>query len=209
MDRTRASKTVIQIDSMFHYIFYFGQNKIVWKAVISLIVILFSAFAIWAKRSALTNGHLDFQNNYLLNFTITNGITEDIERIIHSGINTEFNFFIKVYEVRKHWWDKNITSLAVSHKINYDNLKNVYMVKFSENNNKTMTFKSFDKSKKRVSEIRELAINELCDLQKGKLYQIRIMAELEKIKTPTPLFLLFFSPWKLKTDWYTLNFVYW
>jgi hypothetical protein len=84
----------------------------------------------------------------------------------------------------------------------------VYMVTLSEKDDKVFYVADFDKAKKLMSEIRGLGITRLHNLQKGKRYQVRMMAELDKITLPFYLdYILFFlSLWDFETDWYTVDF---
>jgi len=141
--------------------------------------------------------------------TVTGCFTEEMEKAIENGIVTTFTFFIKLYETRTLWWDKNIADLKVSHEIQYDNLKKIYVVKLSEKQ-KPIFVKDFDEVKKLMSEIVGLKVTELSNLRKGTRYQIHMMAELDEIKLPFYLhYVLFFlSLWDFETDWYTIDFRY-
>jgi hypothetical protein len=133
-----------------------------------------------------------------------------MKKAIDNGINTTFTFYIELYEIRDLWWDRQIADLSVSHHIKYDNLKKVYTVTLSEKDNKVFYVEDFDKAKKLMSEIRGFGITRLHNLQKGKRYQVRMMAELDKITLPFYLDYVFFflSLWDFETDWYTVDFSY-
>ena len=84
------------------------------------------------------------------------------------------------------------------------------MVRLFEKGNETILVHDFDEVKKLMSGIRGLRVSELDKLKKGKSYQVRMMAELDKIRLPLKLHNVFFflSLWDFETDWYTLDFVY-
>jgi len=149
------------------------------------------------------------RDHLLLYFTVTDCFTEDMEKAIENGIITTFTFFIRLYETRALWWDKELADLKVSHEIQYDNLKKVYVLKLSEKQ-KSISVKDFDEAKKLMSEIVGLKVTELHKLHKDRRYQIRMMAELDEIKLPFYLhYVLFFlSLWDFETDWYTVDFRY-
>jgi Domain of unknown function (DUF4390) len=146
----------------------------------------------------------------ILSFSVTGCFTEEMKKAIDNGIDTTFTFYIELYEVRGLWWDRQVADLSVSHNIKYDNLKKVYMVTLSEKGDKVFYAEDFDKAKKLMSEIMGFGITRLHNLQKGKRYQVRMMAELDKITLPFYLdYVLFFlSLWDFETDWYTVDFIY-
>jgi len=146
----------------------------------------------------------------ILSFSVTGCFTEEMKKAIDNGIDTTFTFYIELYEVRELWWDRQVADLSVSHNIKYDNLKKVYMVTLSEKGDKVFYVEDFDKAKKVMSEIKGFGITRLHNLQKGKLYQVRMMTELDKITLPFYLDYVFFflSLWDFETDWYTVDFSY-
>ena len=146
----------------------------------------------------------------ILSFSVTGCFTEEMKKAIDNGIDTTFTFYIELYEVRGMWWDRQVADLSVSHNIKYDNLKKVYMVTLSEKGDKVFYVEDFNKAKRVMSEIRGFGITRLHNLQKGKRYQVRMMAELDKIRLPFYLdYVLFFlSLWDFETDWYTVDFIY-
>ena len=146
----------------------------------------------------------------ILSFSVTGCFTEEMKKAIENGIDTTFTFYIELYEIREFWWDKQVTELRISHLIKYDNLKKVYAVTLSEKGDKVFYVEDFGKAKKLMSEIKGFGITRLHNLQKGKRYQVRMMAELDKITLPFYLdYVLFFlSLWDFETDWYTVDFTY-
>ncbi len=150
------------------------------------------------------------RDHLLLYLTITNCFTEELVKAIDSGINTTFTFFVRLFEVRDLAFDRKIADLKVSHAIKYDSLKRVYLITLSEKEGKTIAVKDFEAAKKLMSDLVGLPVTELKNLQKGRRYQLRMMAELDKIRLPFHLhYILFFlSLWDFETDWYSLDFRY-
>ena len=182
------------------------------KSAVALILLMSFLFAIPARaeEAGLTDIVItNTRDHLLLYFTVTDCFTEDMEKAIENGIITTFTFFIRLYETRALWWDKGLADLKVSHEIQYDNLKKVYVLKLSEKQ-KSISVKDFDEAKKLMSEIVGLKVTELHKLHKDRRYQIRMMAELDEIKLPFYLhYVLFFlSLWDFETDWYTVDFRY-
>jgi len=190
----------------------FFVKEIISRTVITpfLLVSLFASPA-RASEAALTDIVVtNTRGQPLLYFSITNCFTEDMKEAIHNGIMTTFTFFIKLYEIKGFWWDKKIADLKVSHDIQYDSLKKVYRVRLSERNNKMILVRDFQEAKKLASEIVDLEITGLHNLHKGSRYQVRMMAELDKITLPFYLHYVFFflSLWDFETDWYRVDFKY-
>jgi hypothetical protein len=178
--------------------------------MIFLLNLLFSSAA-WGEEARITDIVVtNTRDHLLLYFTVTDCFTEEMNKAIESGINTSFTFFIKLYDMRSYWWDNKITDLKVSHEIQYDSLKKLYLVKLSERNNTSVSLKDFEEAKTLMSEIVGLKVTELRKLQKGNRYQVRMMAELDKIRLPFYLHYVFFflSLWDFQTSWYTMDFRY-
>lgn len=199
---------VLQGKHMIH----FASLGIRLKSALVLIFSISLLFAVPARaeEARLTDIVItNTRDDLLLYFTVTGCFTEEMEKAIENGIVTTFTFFIKLYETRTLWWDKNIADLKVSHEIQYDNLKKIYVVKLSEKQ-KPIFVKDFDEVKKLMSEIVGLKVTELGNLRKDTRYQIHMMAELDEIKLPFYLhYVLFFlSLWDFETDWYTIDFRY-
>ena len=146
----------------------------------------------------------------LIYFRVTGCFTEEMIKAIENGINTTFTFFIGLYEVRDFQRDKNIAELRVTHSIVYDNLKKAYKVRLSEGNSEMILVEDFHEAKNLMSKIVGVKLTGLNKLQKGNRYQVRMMAELAKIRLPLYLdYVLFFlSLWDFETDWYKVNFTY-
>ncbi|MDY7037281.1 MAG: DUF4390 domain-containing protein, partial [Thermodesulfobacteriota bacterium] len=98
----------------------------------------------------------------------------------------------------------------VSHSIKYDNLKKIYEVSLSENDNEIITVQDFEKAKKLMSDVVAFKVISMDKLHRGGHYQLKMMAELNKIKLPFYLHYVFFflSLWDFETDWYSVNFGY-
>lgn len=148
------------------------------------------------------------RDHLLLYFCGSDCFTDEMVKAIESGMNTAFTFYVRLYEVRDFWWDVEIADLKVSHDIHYDSLKKTYTLKLPETDHEVVVLDDFEKAKKLMSSIVGLKVTELSNLHKGKRYQIRMMAELGKIKLPFYLHhvLFFLSLWDFKTDWYTFDF---
>lgn len=182
-------------------------------SLLVIIVLIFSQFAmpVLAGRAYLSDIVLtNNRDHILIYFTVNDCFTLDMNKAIESGLKTTFTFFVNLSERRNFWWDRKVKYIEVYHTIKYDNLKGVYEVRLSENNNEVIILKDYDKAKKLMSEIIALKVIPIANLEKGARYQLQLMAELDKIRLPLYLhYVLFFlSLWNFETDWYTVNFRY-
>jgi len=173
-------------------------------------------WVVWAVPAMAKEAYLsDFvvtntRDHLLVYFTVNNCFTPEMNNAIESGIETTFTFFVQLHEKRELVWDKKIADLEVSHSIKYDSLKKTYSVRFSEDNNREVTARTFEEAKKLMAEIAALKVLPMHQLKKGKRYQLQMMAQLDKIRLPFYLHYVFFflSLWDFETDWYAVDFRY-
>ena len=150
------------------------------------------------------------QEDLLVFFDIKGCFTREMEEAILNGIPTTFTIVIKLYRTRTAWLDASIASITLEHTIKYDSLKNEFRVTRSEDDSTELVVKDFDAAKKAMAEIRNIGVVPLKELQERGKYQLRVKAELEKVRLPLYLhYVLFFvSLWDFETDWYTVDFIY-
>ncbi len=150
------------------------------------------------------------REDLLVFFNIKGSFTREMEEAILNGIPTTFAIQIKLYRSRTLWPDASIADLELEHTIKHDSLKNEFRVTRSEDDFSELVFKEFDDAKKAMTEIKNIKIVALKDLVKRGKYQLRVKAELEKVRLPLYLhYVLFFvSLWDFETDWYTVDFTY-
>ena len=150
------------------------------------------------------------QEDLLVFFDIQGCFTREMEEAILNGIPTTFTIIIRLYKTRTFWFDGSISSLRLEHTIKYDSLKNEFRVTRSEDKDNEVLFKEFAKAKKAMAELRNIEVVPLKELQKKGQYQLRVKAELEKVRLPLYLhYVLFFvTLWDFETDWYTVDFTY-
>ena len=150
------------------------------------------------------------QEDLLVFFDIQGCFTREMEEAILNGIPTTFTIIIRLYRTRTLWFDGSISSLKLEHTIKYDSLKNEFRVTRSEDDSKELVFKDFERAKKSMAEISSIKVVPLEQLQRKSQYQLRVKAELEKVRLPLYLhYVLFFvTLWDFETDWYTVDFTY-
>lgn len=172
---------------------------------------LFQTGLAQARDAQLTNIIVtNTRDDFLVYLTVKGAFRDKMKKAILSGVPTTFSFFLTLYEKRNMWLDKKIADVKVTHTIKYDNLKNEFVVYRSWKNGKLERTKSFAEAQKLMTEIDSFKIVPLSRLEKGKQYQLRAKAELNRLTLPLYLhYVLFFvSLWDFETDWYTIDFIY-
>lgn len=189
---------------------FMKKRKITLLIVIILIVTQWAVPAL-AEKAYLSDIVVSEDQAYLLvYFTVQECFTTEMNKAIENGIETTFTFFVKLNEKKRFQRDKKIAGLELRHSIKYDNLKEVYEVRLSEQDNKTITVNDFEEAKKLMSDVVALKVTALNTLKEGGDYQLKMMAELDKIRLPFYLhYVLFFlSLWDFETDWHKIDFRY-
>jgi len=179
--------------------------------IITLVLSMFLPSPLWAKGARLTNIIVTNTSDDLLVYLKVEGaLTEPMKEAVLSGVPTTFSFFIRLYQARNLWLDKPIANLDITHTIKYDNLKKEFEIQRSWESRKTQTTKSFAEARKLMAEIDRLKAVPLNQLEKGRQYQLRAKAQLDKLTLPLYLHYVLFlvSLWDFETDWYTIDFIF-
>ena len=150
------------------------------------------------------------RDDLLIYLAVEGAFTEKMETAVSSGVPATFSFFITLYQSRSFWYDREIVDIKITHAIKYDNLKKEYIIHRSWDDDPPKIVKSFMEAKKLMAEIDSLKVVPLNLLEKGKRYQIRTKAQLNKLTLPFYLHyvFIFVSLWDFETDWYTIDFIY-
>lgn len=179
--------------------------------IIFALIVMQSTVPSWAEDAYLSDIVLtNDQENLLVHFTVEECFTAEMNEAIEKGIETTFTFFVKLNEKKGLWRDKRIAHREFRHTIKYDNLKKIYEIRLSEQGNEIITVKDFDEAKRLMSDVVALRVTSIHRLREGKDYQLKVMAELDKIRLPLKLhYVLFFlSLWDFETGWHAIDFRY-
>lgn len=111
--------------------------------------LLYAAFilsfpCLW-ERSLCNRYCINRGDSLLLDFKVKNTLQEDLRNAINNGMSVTYVYFVNLYEVRELWWDKKIAQFRLLHNIEYDILKEVYLVRLSKEENKTISLTDFKK----------------------------------------------------------------
>ncbi len=165
----------------------------------------------WSKQAQISDIIVTNNRDYLLVYFFTKGcFTPDMNKAIQNGIPTTFTFLIELYKPRSFWPNRLLTSLKLHHNIKYDSLRDEYSILLSERGNQVFTVKEFSKAQEMMADVSNIQMIPLKNLERNNQYQVRIKAELNKVRLPLYLhYLLFFvSLWDFETDWYVVDFIY-
>ncbi len=174
-------------------------------------LLLWGPVPAWGKQAQISDIIVTNNQDSLLVYFFTKGcFTPDMNKAILNGIPTTFTFLIELYKPRSLWPNKQLTSLKLHHTIKYDSLRQEFSVTLSERGNQTFIMKEFSKAQEMMADVSNFQLVPLQTLEKNIQYQLRIKAELNKVRLPLYLhYLLFFvSLWDFDTDWYIVDFIY-
>jgi hypothetical protein len=166
---------------------------------------------VWGKQAQIGDIIVTNNQDYLLVYFFTKGcFTPEMNKAIMNGIPTTFTFLIELYKPRSLWPNKRLSSLKLHHTIKYDSLREEFSVTLSERGNQTFVMKDFSKAQEMMADASNVQLISLQALEKNNQYQLRIKAELNKVRLPLYLhYLLFFvSLWDFETDWFVVDFIY-
>ena len=136
-------------------------------------------------------------------FLIENCFTEKMDEAIRIGVKTVFTFYIRLYQKRKLWRDRKIASVQFRHSIQYDPIREEYLVT-TEENHSSRTTSNLEEAKRWIARVEGLEIRPTSQLEPGVPTELRIKAELDPVKLPFHLEYLFFfvSLWDFETKWH-------
>jgi len=160
----------------------------------------------WLDNVTLTNT----RDQLIAYFKVQNAFTPKIKEAILNGVPTTFNFYISLYRNRESWFNEKISSHKISNTLKYNALRENFTLLRPWKSKKTLTIKTFSEAREQMTDITGFTIIPMDQLIQGEKYQIRIKAEMKKIKLPLYLHHVFFflSLWNFETDWYTMDFTY-
>jgi hypothetical protein len=150
------------------------------------------------------------REDLLVFFQIKGCFTRDMDEAILNGIPTTFTILVKLSRSRPFWLDESLSAQEIEHSIKHDSLRNEFQVRRTEDGGRVLVFKDFPAAKNAMAEVKGVKVVPLQELVRGSKYQLKVKAELQKVRLPLNLhYVLFFlSLWDFETDWYTVDFTY-
>jgi hypothetical protein len=150
------------------------------------------------------------RDDLLVYFEVTGAFPDKIDQAVMNGIPTAFSFYITLYETDRFWFNKKIADRLIKSTITYNSLKKEFTVLKPWKSETPVNTHSFEEAQTLMTEIDNLSFIPLDKIIKGKKYELRIKAELDKVTLPLYLHNVFFfvSYWNFETNWYLINFTY-
>jgi len=143
------------------------------------------------------------QDTLQVDLKIDSEFTPEIKAAVLNGVPVRFTFSISLYEVNDFWFDTKVAGVIAIHELRYDVTKRVYKLTRSRGVLRPTYIEDFEKAQLQISEINNLEVIALKDLNKGEHYQLMASAGLSVKKYA------FFNLYRgVKNDHYTVNFVY-
>jgi len=152
------------------------------------------------------------KGNLCLSFRLSNGLTDQIERILQSGIPIRYTFDVKLKRHRLIWKDE-IRHLEIKRLIVFDNIRNEYVLSFYypfTRDTRIISVSRLAEAKKYMFQVDNLNIIPLSRLSKSNKYSIEIKAVAKKGESSMPFSRLIkvFSSFGFETDTYEVEFRY-
>lgn len=150
-----------------------------------------------------TGGHL------LLFATVRHCFTDEMLEGVRNGIPLTFRFDIRLYKIRKNWFDAELAEHKINHTLSHDTLKEEYQVAFAEKDRPDAS-KSLEEVKKMMADLNGLKLVPLKKLTVGSRYSLKIKATLVENTLPFSMHSIipFTSLWNFETDWRIVEFSY-
>ena len=149
--------------------------------------------------------------DHLLLYTRLEGaFVERVDKAVQSGVVTTISYYVDIFQQKRFWFDRQVTSLRAEHQIKFNAMKNVYTVTRSWAKPKSVTTDDYEEAKQIMSRLEGIRAADLSDLIRGEVYQVRARARLEEFALPVYLkFIGLFTDLEaFETDWRYAAFVY-
>lgn len=146
----------------------------------------------------------------LLFGVLQNGLRAEVTESLQSGISIDFSFFVELYKTTENWPRELVASLTFKHSINYDTLRDAYIVTVEEKDNRTTRFSSLPEAQAMLERLNAVQITELSQLIPEQRYEVRIRAELSQKTMPLGVnnLLPLIKKTDVKTKWQNIEFSY-
>ena len=179
------------------------------KSVIAILILLFFSLDTFSLvRAEVDSASMKYRPIHA-QFASQGCFQKEILDTILAGIPVTYTFQVKVYQPIPLWFDREISSLRLIRKIQYDNLKNEYRVTLNGRQSITKVLADFSEVKKMIENVNETVLVSPDLFKKNDLYYLKYHLDIRVESTsdlPLPLeYLLSLLPWgQSKTGWSTI-----
>lgn len=184
------------------------MNPSKWIGLFILLLLVWMAYpnAVGASGPKVEISHLVIKNSgdsLVVDLKVDSEFTPEINEAIRNGVPVRLTFSIGLYEIHNFWFDTWIAGRTAIHELRYDVTKKAYKLIRSRGVLRPIYMENFEKARLYISEISNLEVISLNNLNKGKHYQLMVGAGLSLRKYE------FFNLFReVKNDHYTINFIY-
>ena len=149
------------------------------------------------------------QEELCINFSLSGGLTSNIEKILQSGIPVKYLFEISL-ERKRFLWDDELKHMELARTVVLDNIRDEYDLNFNYPSTRIITVSNLDQAAEYLFNIKQLPIVPLRGLVKGEKYVLHIKASAKKGETSMPFgdLMKIFSSFGFSTDAYDVEFQY-
>jgi hypothetical protein len=186
---------------------FFNKKRLLIILVFFFSITALSSYAHAEKDAEIANMLVSKSaDTYFLSFSVKNAFSEEIDKIISSGIPVTFSFDIVIVKKRSFFFDKTVYEKELNHKLKYSSLTKTYFIKKPYISEDPYIINSEERAKSEMSSITDLSFENFSP-EKDSEYEIRARARLQEITLPFYLHRVFFflSAWDFKTDWHKLS----
>ena len=179
--------------------------------VAAVVCLLLAPPEVFAQEARLKNITLRKSDLFLtVSFEVEGAFSKSVTEAVLKGVPADFAFFISLNRSRRMWFDKELAAVEVRHKIKYDSLKKEFQIFRPWAGDEPAVTGSFAEAQKLMTEIRDLPLIGLDQLEKGRTYELWAKAELSRMTLPFYLHYVFYfvTLWDFETDWHTVDFVF-
>jgi len=180
-------------------------------AMVCLALVFLCSTTAMAEKAFLNNVTVtNTRDNLIVYFNVQNAFSPKINEAVLNGVPTTFTFYVSLYRARESWFDEKISSHTISNTLKHNTIRENFSLSSPWRTKEIIAIDTLDVARKQMTDITGFNIVPMDQLIPGKKYQIRIKAEMKKIKLPLYLHHVFFflSLWNFETDWYTMDFIY-
>ncbi len=134
-----------------------------------------------------------------VSFTLRNAFTPEMVEALKSGIEITFKTTVEVERVHRNWFNWPMGHVQYSRSVRYDALARVYRLHRDDGEELLPdVLAALD----RMTRF-EVVVPVTGDVEKGKSYQARVRARLDRVGLSEPLrsIIFFSSLWDVETDW--------
>ncbi len=145
-----------------------------------------------------------------LSLKVANPFDHEIKSLLLNGVSQKITLSTKVTANRFNLFlvkfNREIKNITYTHKIKYDNLKKLFTVSISPEENPIETA-SYKEAIQLATEFKNITLLRGNQLEPGRSYQVEARTEIRKVRLPFHLEYLFFflSAWDRKSNNYTID----